>query len=78
MNTYALFSELARRLLAPEGRAGIIVPTGIATDDTTKLFFGDLIESETLAQLLGFVLPLQRKNQALPERLCSQQSDISE
>ena len=34
MNTYAVFAELDRGLLAPDGRAGIIVPTGIATDYT--------------------------------------------
>jgi hypothetical protein len=36
VNTYALFAELSRTLLAPDGRAGIIVPTGIATDDGAK------------------------------------------
>ena len=36
VNTYSVFAELMRTLLSPTGRAGIIVPTGIATDDTTK------------------------------------------
>jgi len=54
VNTYALFAELARVLLAGAGRAGIIVPTGIATDDTTKDFFGDLVEKRTLASLYDF------------------------
>ncbi len=54
VNTYALFAELARTLLAPTGRAGIIVPTGIATDDTTKAFFGDLVETGALARLIGY------------------------
>ena len=54
VNTYALFAELARNLLAPAGRAGIITPTGIATDDTTKEFFGDLITRGALAQIIGF------------------------
>ena len=36
------------------GRAGIIVPTGIATDDTCKHFFGDLIVQQNLSQLIGF------------------------
>ncbi|MDW8252232.1 MAG: restriction endonuclease, partial [Myxococcales bacterium] len=35
INTYALFAEHNWRLLNPHGRAGFIVPTGIATDDTT-------------------------------------------
>jgi len=54
INTYAVFAETIRRLLSPTGRAGIIVPTGIATDDTTKAFFSDLIQRECLARLLGF------------------------
>ncbi|KUK70242.1 MAG: Putative adenine-specific methylase MJECS02, partial [Methanocalculus sp. 52_23] len=51
INTYTVFSELARRVIAPRGRAGIIVPTGIATDATTAPFFGDLVESGTLVNL---------------------------
>ena len=33
---------------------GVIVPTGIATDDTTKLFFGDIVETRTLVSYFGF------------------------
>ncbi|MCS6888938.1 MAG: hypothetical protein NZQ09_12095, partial [Chloroflexus sp.] len=54
VNTYALFAEHARSLLAPAGRAGIIVPTGIATDDSTKAFFGDLNERRQLISLYDF------------------------
>jgi hypothetical protein len=54
INTYAVFAEAIRRLLAPTGRAGIIVPTGIATDDTTKHFFADLTKQQQLAKLVGF------------------------
>jgi hypothetical protein len=39
INTYAVFAETFLRALAPTGRSGFIVPTGIATDDTTKTFF---------------------------------------
>jgi len=42
-NTYSIFSELARKIISSRGRAGIIVPTGIATDATTAPFFGDLV-----------------------------------
>jgi hypothetical protein len=35
VNTYALFAELFTNLTSARGRAGIIVPTGIATDGTT-------------------------------------------
>ena len=45
VNTYALFSETISQLTAPTGRAGFIVPTGIATDDSTKQFFAALAEA---------------------------------
>lgn len=54
VNTYALFAELFRCLIKPDGRAGILLPTGIATDDTTKIFFGALMEQQVLVSLTGF------------------------
>ncbi len=54
VNTYALFAELFSRLAKRSGRAGVIVPTGIATDSTTSLFFGNLVETSRLAQLVDF------------------------
>lgn len=54
VNTYALFAEHFRALISTNGYAGMIVPTGIATDDSTKRFFGRLMESRNLAQLIGF------------------------
>ncbi len=54
INTYAVFAETIRGLLNPTARAGIIVPTGVATDDTTKRFFSDLVGLGQLATLLGF------------------------
>jgi hypothetical protein len=54
VNTYALFAELFARLISTRGRAGLIVPTGIATDATTSVFFGTLVDSGRLASLLSF------------------------
>ncbi|MDP9314432.1 MAG: N-6 DNA methylase [Chloroflexota bacterium] len=54
VNTYALFAEHFRALINSRGHAGLIVPTGIATDDTTKDFFGDLINQQSLVKLVGF------------------------
>lgn len=54
INTYAVFAETFRMLLAGSGRAGIIVPTGIATDATTQVFFGTLVERRQLASLYDF------------------------
>ena len=53
INTYAVFAETTRKLISVNGRVGIIVPTGIATDNTTKDFFGDLIKTQSLASLTG-------------------------
>ena len=38
----------------PPGRAGVIVPTGIATDSSTSVFFGDLIARNRLSALYDF------------------------
>jgi hypothetical protein len=54
INTYAVFAETTRCLISVHGRVGVIVPTGIATDDTCKRFFGDLIKKQNLASLTGF------------------------
>lgn len=54
INLYMLFAELARSLVAPDGLVGLLVPSGIATDDTTKHFFNDLMDSKRLASLYDF------------------------
>ena len=54
VNTYTIFAELNRQLLSPIGRVGCIVPSGIATDDTTKFFFQDLMQKRTLVSLYDF------------------------
>ena len=54
INTFAVFSELNRTVLHPNGRAAFIVPAGIATDDTTKAFFDDLVKKSSLAAVYHF------------------------
>lgn len=44
INTYAVFAEAGRALTGPRGRMGMIVPTGIATDATTRFYFKDLVD----------------------------------
>jgi hypothetical protein len=51
VNTYALFSELFSVI---SRRAGIVVPTELATSDTTKVFFGHLVDSGRLHCLYDF------------------------
>ncbi len=54
VNTYTIFAETMRTVLSRRGRVGCIVPSGIATDDTTKFFFQDLVESGRLVSLFEF------------------------
>ena len=54
INTYAVFAELAYRLVAPHGRVGLLVPSGIASDMTTKDFFAAVAESNRLIRLYDF------------------------
>ncbi|WP_289145292.1 N-6 DNA methylase [uncultured Sphingobium sp.] len=54
VNTYALFAELFHCLARKGGQAGVIVPTGIATDALTAQFFGHLVSSQRLAELIDF------------------------
>lgn len=54
INTYAVFAESMRDAIGRTGRMGVIVPTGIATDDTTKFFFGDMVDTSTLVSLVSF------------------------
>lgn len=54
VNTYALFSEHFLKLTREGGGAGLIVPTGIATEATTAPFFGHLVSSKRLARMIDF------------------------
>lgn len=54
INLYTVFAEWMRQNLNPAGRLGCIVPSGIATDDTTKFFFQDMVETKSLVSLYDF------------------------
>lgn len=54
INTYGLFAEHFQRLTTVTGRAGLIVPTGIATDATTAPFFSFLVNERRLLCLFDF------------------------
>ena len=54
VNTYAVFSELAINMIRTKGKAGIIAPSGIATDKTTADFFGSLVNEKQLSSLYDF------------------------
>jgi hypothetical protein len=54
INSYALFAETDLSLVASDGRLGVVLPTAIATGDTTAPFFRHLVEKQTLAALFDF------------------------
>ena len=54
INTYAVFAEFMRNATSPTGRTGMIVPTGIATDYTTRHFFADLVANRSIVSLYDF------------------------
>ena len=54
LNTYALFAEHFLKLIGPGGRAGLIVPTGIATDNSTKAYFDAISSGNRLVSLYDF------------------------
>ncbi len=54
VNTYALFAEHNWRILGPHGRAGFIVLSGIATDDTTKEYFQAVMQGQALHSMWEF------------------------
>ena len=54
VNTYAVFAETFLQLLNSQGRAGLIVPTGIATDHSTKAFFEHIVTQQRLVSLFDF------------------------
>lgn len=53
-NLYALFAETAFNLRAQTGRSGLLIPTGIATDKTTSLFFNHLVKNKQIASIFDF------------------------
>lgn len=55
LNLYPLFCELALNIIRDKGFLGLVVKTGIATDDGNKLFFQKLIENDWLKYLYSFV-----------------------
>lgn len=54
VNMYALFAELIYTMMDTFGTAGFIVPSGIATDDGTKAYFGKIATSGLLKSIYDF------------------------
>jgi hypothetical protein len=54
VNTYSLFTELTYKLINKNGMVGIIIPTGISSDESTKDFFEDIMKKNRLVKMVGF------------------------
>ena len=54
LNTYAIFTELARSLINSRGRVGLIVESGIAVDYRYHGFLNDLLSSGQLRSFYDF------------------------
>jgi len=54
INVYTVFAEGMRNQLDAAGRMGCVLPSGIATDDTTKFFFQDVVDKKSLVSLFSF------------------------
>jgi len=54
VNTYVLFAEMARSIVSPLGRVGLLVPSGIASDHTTRHFFNEVVDAQSLITLYDF------------------------
>ena len=54
INLYQVFIEQDRALLKRAGRAGVIAPTGIATDNNTKDLFGDFVRKGNIVSFFDF------------------------
>lgn len=54
VNTYSVFAEHFGTCLSPDGRSGVITPTGLATDATTAAFFSNALTASRLAAFYDF------------------------
>lgn len=54
INTYSIFAETMRTVVSPDGIAGVITPTGLATDSNTASFFADTLSSHRLYAFYDF------------------------
>lgn len=54
VNLFALFAEAARSLVNNRGRVAQILPSGIVSDDSTKLFFQRVMDCNQLVSFFDF------------------------
>ena len=83
INTYAVFAEWMRNAVSRTGRVGVIVPTGVATDNTTKEFFSELVVGRSIISLYDFEDPKPFFPEVSSQRFCllifgGKASDVAE
>lgn len=54
VNLYSIFAELDYLLVGPSGRVGVVIASGIATDDNNRHFFNSLIKNGQLISIRDF------------------------
>ena len=54
VNYYSAFAETSRAVMSPHGRVGVLLPSGILTDDSTKEFAQDLLRRQQLVSFFDF------------------------
>jgi len=54
INVYQIFAGLVRQIVGGEGRTGVIVPSGIATDYYTQDYFNAIVDNRELVSLYDF------------------------
>jgi len=54
VNTYAVFTDHFWQLTKPTGYAGLIIPTGLVSGFTYRVFLSELLNTKSLAAFYGF------------------------
>lgn len=54
INLYSVFCETALRVVNPQGRLGLVLASGIVTDDNNKVLFSSLIKGQQIVHAWDF------------------------
>lgn len=54
INLYSLFAETGLKIVSPRGRLGLLIASGIVTDDNNKALFEELVSTNRLITVLDF------------------------
>lgn len=54
INLYSVFAETGLKIVSPKGRLGLIIASGIVTDDNNKALFEELVANNRLINVLDF------------------------